>query len=210
MTRLLAYESLNSFVKRCYQTRRRFYMVLSISVVFILIIYSKSPLLAELPRNQTAEQMKYSIRPQNASAFHFVKFRDLTKLIKLCESLPTIQCLKYLDQNQSDYLQPQSSTEWQSFQDVYCSDAQKMLYHTFWRNTRHLDHPYLQLHIHSYLRTQNRQCSHLIVWILPPVEAQITEAYNRLYAPNVEFRTLIPYTDQLRQVGVYVRLLSLS
>ena len=206
MPRLFPHEALISLIERCQRSKRRFYIVLSMLVIVIVITYPTTSFLPPWLQGQSLGSMKYRIRPQNTSAFHFVKFRDLGKLITLCESLPTIQCLKYLDQNQSDYLQPQSSDEQEKFKDSYCLEAKKMLYHTIWVDARRLDHPSLQLHIHSYLRTQNRQCSRLIVWLLPPVNTQINEEYTRLYAPNVEFRTLTPYTDQLRRVGVYVRL----
>jgi hypothetical protein len=204
MPRPCAHESLIYLIERCQRSKRRFYIILTMMI--IVITYPTVSFLPPWSQEQPLGSMQYRIRPQNASAFHFVKFRDLTRLITLCEGMPTIQCLKYLDQNQSDYLQPLSPDEWKTFKDTYCLETRKMLYHTVWVDARRLDHPTLQLHIHSYLRTQNRQCSRLIVWLLPPFDVQIMEEYNRRYAPNVEFRTLSPYADQLRQVGVYVRL----
>lgn len=206
MHRLFSHETLFSLIERCQRSKRRFYIVLSMIAIVIFITHSTVSFSTTWSQDQPLGSMKYRIRPQNASAFQFVKFRDLTKLTTLCESIPTIQCLKYLDRNQSDYLQPQSSDEQKTFKETYCLEAKKMLYHTVWVDAARLDHPSLQLHIHSYLRTQNRQCSRLIVWLLPPINTQINEEYNRLYAPNIEFRTLTPYAHQLRQVGVYVRL----
>ncbi|CAF3375090.1 unnamed protein product [Rotaria socialis] len=79
-----------------------------------------------------------------------------------------------------------------------------MLFHTFWNDVHLLNHPILQLHIQSFLYTQNRRCSHLIVWTLPPFDIRVKNAYNMIYAPYVEFRSLIEVAYEMRQVGTYV------
>ncbi|CAF3254753.1 unnamed protein product [Rotaria socialis] len=79
-----------------------------------------------------------------------------------------------------------------------------MLFHTFWNDVHLLNHPILQLHIQSFLYTQNRRCSHLIVWTLPPFDIRVKNAYNMIYAPYVEFRSLIEVAYKMRQVGTYV------
>jgi len=143
------------------------------------------------------------LRSQNQSTYHFFKFRNLSILINTCEQMITIDCLAYLHNNQSDYFQSLSSTEYNSFQKKYCTNKKKMLFHTFWDNSKRLNDPLLLLHIQSYLYTQNRQCSYLIIWTLPPFYGEIDPIYNA-HEPYLQFRTLMPLAKQLREVGVNV------
>lgn len=150
--------------------------------------------------------IKHRLRSQNNSAFSFVQFRDIIKLKKTCEDMSTIDCLAYLNQNQPDYLQPLSSDDTRKFKETYCTETKKMLFHTFWSDSRYLNHPLLQLHIQSFLYTQNRQCSHLIVWTMPPFDTRNNHTYNMPYVPNVEFRSLMDVADDLLEVGTPVSL----
>jgi len=118
--------------------------------------------------------------------------------------MPIAQCLAYLNKNQTDYLEPLSSDDMRSFKETYCTETKKMLFHTFWIDTQLLNHPFLQLHIRSFLYTQNRQCSHLIIWTWPASDPQIDHTYNKFYTPNVEFRSLIDVADELLKVGTPV------
>jgi hypothetical protein len=211
MTELSKSISLSGAVKRCYPSSLRFYLLLIVTVIstVILTTYPSSSSFSVVRfYNRAPRLVRYCLRPQNISVFSFVQFRNIVKLIKACESMPNIQCLAYLNQNQSDYLQPLSSDDTATFKETYCTETKKMLFHTFWSDTRHLDHPLLQLHIHSFLYTQNRQCSHLIVWTLPPFDTTIKDAYNMLYVPNVEFRSLMDVADELLKVGTPVRFIS--
>jgi hypothetical protein len=207
MTGLFQHYSLSSIVDRCHPISCRLHLILRILVIIVIItvIVYQSPLSFHMwSHDEPSELIKYRLRVQNSSAFHFVKFLDLIKLTQFCERVSTISCLTYLNQNQSDYLQSQSSDEINIFKKTYCMEKKKILFHTFWGNTRRLNHPFLQLHIHSFLYTQNQQCSRMIVWLLPPLDPKINQAYNMLYAPNVEFRTLMSFAKELREVGVYV------
>ena len=198
---------LNSFIPRChpFSSRIRFLFNLSVMITIILVIYlssSSSSLLRSHEKNPNLT--KYRLRSQDSAAFGFVQFRDPPKVIALCESISIIECLAYLNHNQSDYLQPLSAEDTKLFKENYCTKS-KMLYHTFWGNNRHLDHPYIHLFIRSFLYTQNRQCSHMIIWTLPPLDSQINRLFNMLYAPYVEFRSLIDVANDLLEVGTPVR-----
>lgn len=198
--------ALNSFFSRCHLFSSRSRLLLNLIVIFTLIIilylsYSSSLLKSgkEVPKF-----IKYRLRNQDNTAFNFVQFRDPPKLITLCESIATIDCLAYLNQNQSDYLQPLSTDDMKIFKDNYCMKTKKMLYHTYWSKNRHLDHPFVHLFIRSFLYTQNLECSHLIIWTVPPLDPQI-HRLNMLYAPHVEFRSLIDVAGDLFEVGTPVR-----
>lgn len=198
---------LNSLTHRCRfcASRTRLAIHLTIVVIIILALYLFplfSPLIFDQP---VLKLIKYRLRSQNRSAFSFSQLRDPVALIALCESIPTIECLAYLSENQSDYLQALSDKKMRTFARNYCTKMKKMLYHTFWSDSRRLDHPFLQLHIRSFLYTQNRRCSRLIVWTLPPFDPQINRTYNMLYAPHVEFRSLIEVAYELLDVGTPVR-----
>ncbi len=143
------------------------------------------------------------LRPQNLSAYQFVKFRNLSILINTCEQMTTIDCLTYSHNNQSDYFQLLSSIEYDLFQNKYCVNKKKMLFHTFWDNPKRLNDPLLLLHIKSHLYTQNRQCSYLIIWTLPLIYGEIDARYN-VHEPYLQFRTLMPVAKELREVGVNV------
>lgn len=185
--------------------RSRLFLHLIVITSVILILYL-SPLFSPLIFDQPVSKLiKYRLRSQNSSAFRFFQLRDPVKLIALCESISTVECLAYLSQNQSDYLQPLSGNKMKKFEKNYCTKTKKMLYHTFWSDNRRLDHIFLQLHIRSFLYTQNRRCSHLIVWTLPPLDPQINQMYNKLYTPHVEFRSLMEVAYELLDVGTPVR-----
>ncbi len=143
------------------------------------------------------------LRPQNRFLHQFVKFRNLSILTNTCEQMSTIDCLNYLHNNQSDYFQPLSTDEIKVFHNEYCTDKKKMLFHTFWSNPKRLDDPLLLLHIQSHLYTQNRECSNLIIWTLPRVFRDIPRKYN-VHEPYLQFRSLMPLANELRQVGVNV------
>ena len=188
-----------------YTPRPRLFLHLIVIASIIIILYL-SPLFSPLIFDQPVSKLiKYRLRTQNSSAFKFFQLRDPVKLITLCESIPTIECLAYLSQNQSDYLQPLSGKKMKKFEKNYCTKTKKMLYHTFWSDSRRLDHPFLQLHIRSFLYTQNRRCSHLIVWTLPSLDPKIKQIYDRLYIPHVEFRSLMEVAYELLDVGTPVR-----
>jgi hypothetical protein len=147
---------------------------------------------------------KSRLRSQNLSTYHFVKFRNLSILINTCENMTTIQCLNYLHNNQTDYIQPLSINELNFFQNQYCTEKNKMLFHTFWNNPNTLNDPLLLLHIQSHLYTQNRQCSILIIWTLSPFYGNIDQKFN-VHKPYLQFRTLKPFAQELLKVGVDVR-----
>jgi hypothetical protein len=144
------------------------------------------------------------LRPQNRSVYQFVKFRNLSILINTCEKTTTIECLNYLHSNQTDYFEPLSSNELNLFQNEYCTEKNKMVFHTFWNDPHKLNDPLLLIHIQSHLYTQNRQCSYLIIWTLPLFYGDIDPKYNT-HEPYLQFRTLMPFAKELRQVGVDVR-----
>ncbi|CAF4957224.1 unnamed protein product [Rotaria sp. Silwood1] len=156
------------------------------------------------PYDQPSQSMKFRLRVQNASAFQFLKFVDLVKLKNLCENMTTIQCLYYLHRNQTDYLQPLSADETRLFKETYCTENNKVLFHTFWGKTRFLNNQILQMHILSFLYTQNLQCCRLIVWLWPPLDSRIKQLYDQLYAPHVEFRTTMSVAEKLRELDIYV------
>ncbi|UJR22034.1 hypothetical protein I4U23_025102 [Adineta vaga] len=143
------------------------------------------------------------LREQDMTKHKYVKFRDLSLLSNTCEQMSTIDCLNYLDKNQSNYFQKLSSTQSRIFQNQYCTQKKKMLFHTFWNNPNQLDNPLLLLHIQSHLYTQNRHCSQLIIWTLPMFYGAINPMYNVHY-PYLQFRTLTPFMKELQQVGVHI------
>jgi len=164
-------------------------------LIMIIIDFYSNPSLSSLYTSH--------LRPQNRSAYHFVKFRNLSLLINTCEQMTTIDSLAYLHNNQSDYFQPLSSMEYDLFQNKYCTNKKKMLFHTFWDNPKKLNDPLLLLHIQSHLYTQNRQCSYLIIWTLPLFYGEIDPRYN-VHEPYLQFRTLMSLAKELREVGVNV------
>jgi hypothetical protein len=168
-------------------------------IVILLIIISK------LYFNDSLLSTFYTSRlqAQNLSLNHFVQFRNLSALINACEQMSTIDCLNYLSNNQSDYVQTLSNDEKSIFQNEYCTEKKKMLFHTFWDNPNTLDDPLLLLHIQSHLYTQNRQCSNLIIWTLPKLFGEIDRRYN-VHEPHLQFRSLMLLAHELRQVGVDV------
>jgi hypothetical protein len=203
---------LNDVIKQYHPSSLRscFFLSAVIICIIILITYSFSSFHSVRFYNPAASLIRYRLQPQNVSAFSFVQFRDIIKLKNACESMSTIDCLAYLNQNQSDYLQPLSFDDTRTFKEIYCTETKKMLFHTFWSDSRRLDHPFLRLFIQSFLYTQNRQCSHLIVWTMPPFDTRIHHAYNGLDVSNVEFRSLIDIADDLSKVGTPVSLLFYS
>ncbi len=175
----------------------------TIGLLLILLI-----IIDKLSSNDSSLSPFYTsrLRRQNFSLNHFVKFRNLSILINTCEQMSTIDCLNYLHDNQSDYVQALSTDEQNVFQNEYCTKEKKMLFHTFWSNPRTLDDPLLLLHIQSHLYTQNRQCSNLIIWTLPRLPrfvGGIDRRYN-VHQPYLQFRSLMPLANELRQVGVNV------
>ena len=145
------------------------------------------------------------LRPQNRTSHTFVKFRHLGRLTETCEDLSTIGCLTYLQQNRSDYFDNLSSDELLLFQDQYCTNEKKMLFHTFWNDPNRLDDPFLQLLINSYLFTQNRQCSKLILWTTPPYDDQpLIDPRYQMHAPHLEIRFLTSIAPELDRVGIRV------
>jgi len=184
-----------SFVFIIRRLWRIFFLLIILMIIFNCYPHSTSSLL-----------YTSRLRTQNISTNHLVKFRNLSVLINNCEQMTTIQCLDYLHNNQSDYFQSLSSIEFDHFQNLYCKNKKKMLFHTFWNNPNTLDDTLLVLHIQSHLYTQNRQCSYLIIWTLPPFYGDIDPKYN-VHKPYLQFRTLLPFANQLRQVGIDVRAL---
>jgi hypothetical protein len=208
MIGLTKYTLLNGVAKRCCPSSLRSRLVLSVIVIcmVILLIYSSSSYHPVEFYNPAGSLIRHHLRLQDNSAFSFVQFRDIVKLKKFCESISTIDCLAYLNQNQSDYLKPLSSDDTKIFKETYCTKTKKMLYHTFWSDNRHLNHPILHLHIQSFLYTQNQRCSHLIVWIMPPYDIPINHTYSAPYVSNVEFRSLMDIAYDLFKVGTPVSL----
>ena len=151
--------------------------------------------------------IKHRLRTQNRTSHTFVKFRHLDRLTSDCESLSTIDCLTYLHQNRSDYFEELSADERKRFQDEYCTNEKKMLFHAFWNDPNRLDDPLLQLYIHSYLFTQNRQCSKLILWTIPQHHGDSSiDPKFQIYQPYLEIRTLSSVAAELDQVGIRVRI----
>ena len=182
---------------------RKFWRTFSYIFIFLFLILLMSSF--DLFSNSSQCILyKFRLRTQNLSKNHFVKFRNISILTKTCEEMTTIQCLNYLHYNQTDYLQSLSTDELIFFQNQYCTEHKKMLFHTFWNNPNTLDDPLLLLHIKSHLYTQNRQCSYLIIWTLPPFYGDIDQKFN-VHKPYLQFRTLIPFAKELRKVGVDVR-----
>lgn len=184
-------------------------LILLIIVISIPIAYEASLSYSMWPYDQPSQSIKFRLRVKNESKFQFFKFIDLVQLKNLCESLTTIQCLDYLHRNQTTYLQPLSVNETRLFKEAYCTENNKILFHTFWAQTHSLNNQILQTHILSFLYTQNLQCSRLIVWLLPPLDDHIKQLYDTLYAPHVEFRSVVYVAKKLRELNIYVRFLSL-
>ncbi len=185
--------------------RRFIVVILCLNLIFMLLIhqsFTTRPTLSIVPI-----LFKYRLRPQNNSIYHFVKFRNLNTLINRCENTSTIECLNYLYQSQSDYFERLSSNELETFQNEYCHSKKKLLFHTFWDDSHQLNDALLQLHIKSYLYTQNRQCSNMIIWTLPTFDNnnQMDQKY-KTHEPYLQIRTILPFTDDLHQVGVHVSL----
>ena len=207
MARLLPYTLTILISHRFRQIFPRYiFYILCLNLVFLIILYySFVPL--TIPSPIPSALFQHHLRPQNNSLHHFVKFRDLDRLINICENMTTIACLKYLHDNQSDYIKTLSTDERNRFKNKYCSEKKKMLFHTFWNDPYRLDDPLLQLHIQSHLYTQNRQCSYLIIWTLPLFnnKNQMNKKY-KIHEPYLQIRSLLPFIDDLHHVGVHVRL----
>jgi hypothetical protein len=185
-------------VKKLYAFITRNLRKIGLLLILLIIVY-------KLNFNDSSLSTFYTsrLRRQNFSRNHFVKFRNLSILINTCEQMSTIDCLNYLHNNQSDYVQILSTNEQNIFQNKYCTKKKKMLFHTFWNNPKTLNDPLLLLHIQSHLYTQNRRCSNLIIWTLPRFFGRIDRRYN-VHQPYLQFRSLLPLADELRQVGVNV------
>jgi hypothetical protein len=211
MVRLLSY-GLTAYIghRFCHIVRRYIFYISCVTLVFIIILYYSFVSFPNLlPTSSTLYQ--YRLRLQNHSLYNFVKFRDLDRLTNICENTTTFKCLHYLQNNQSDYFETLSSDERNTFKNEYCSEKRKMLFHTFWNDPYRLDDTFLHLHIESYLYTQNRQCSYLIIWTLPFFNDnhQLNEKYQ-IHEPYLQIRSLLPFIDDLHQVGVHVRLSRLN
>lgn len=181
-------------MKKIYITR--LWKICLFLVIFLIIYNSYSD--TSISKFYTSR-----LRIENFSTYEFTKFRNLSILIHICEQMTTIDCLNYLQYNQSDYLQSLSLNEYNFFQNQYCTKKNKMLFHTFWNNPNKLNDPLLLLHIQSHLYTQNRQCSYLIIWTLPLLSGEIDARYN-VHEPYLQFRTLSPLAKEFRAVGVNV------
>ncbi|CAF1132414.1 unnamed protein product [Adineta ricciae] len=140
------------------------------------------------------------LRKQNFSKCQYVKFQNLSWLIDACRQMTTIDCLNHLHRNQSDYFRRLSPSETRLFRKNYCTNKNRILFHTFWNDPHKLNEPLLILHILSYLYTQNHRCSQLIIWTLPMFYGEIHPMYN-VHEPYVQFRTLRPFANDLKQVG---------
>jgi len=178
-----------------FQQTYKFLAVLIVSLIIYGVFKPKSIVLSSLYR--------FRLRPQNTSQFQRFNFRNLSALSDKCEQLGTVDCLHYLDTQQSQYLIPLSKQENEQFQKRYCTKKSAMLFHTYWNNPNTFDDPLLVLHIESFLFTQNRQCSRLIIWTIPPLIGDIDQRYN-IHAPYLQFRSLTPLAKELRDVGVSV------
>ena len=191
---------MNFFSRRALHKRLvRFAVAFGLFSIFLL--YSTRSSAARTPKLD-----RWRLKPANGSTrFEYIRFRDLSSLTTRCESLSAIDCLAYLHRNQSEYLQAMSTDEVTKFNETYCSTTNRILFHTFWNDASRLDHDFLRLHIDSFLYTQNRRCSRLIVWLTPPVDLEVQRRANRFYEGDVEFRSLLDLDDELRQVGMYVQ-----
>jgi hypothetical protein len=207
---MIRLKSLHKWILSINGQFRPFFLRLIIFIILLSFMFQfnkyYSTTFRSLASVDSSKLFKYYLRLQNESLFHFVKFRNLDTLIPLCERIATIECLKYLHQNQSEYFEILSAEELKTFRNDYCFTTEKLLFHTFLDDIDRLNDPLLQLHIQSYLYTQNRQCSNMIIWILSTFDNddQIDEKY-KIYEPYVQIRTLSPFIDDLHQVDIHVR-----
>ena len=139
----------NVLKRYCHGSLRSYFLFTIIAIVSFLLINTSSPIWL---KQQPIKYVKYNLKIQNMSVFNFVRFRNLVQLTKTCESMSTIDCLSYLHNKQSDYVEPLSPDELRIFKDNYCTGERKMLFHSFgvmafdWIMTS-----FVYISIHSYI-----------------------------------------------------------
>ncbi|CAG8570973.1 12631_t:CDS:1 [Acaulospora colombiana] len=102
---------------------------------------------------------------------HSASFDRIEKHCGNIKSIPVIQCLRYLDNNESDYILPHNSIKGVSSPPPICSrDYPPMLFHVFWQGPIN---DKLAFMMKSFLFSQPLNCSILYVWL--------DTSYNNLY-----------------------------
>ncbi|CAG8476712.1 6799_t:CDS:1 [Acaulospora morrowiae] len=99
---------------------------------------------------------------QRPAQDHLVSVNRIEKYCGGRKTAPIIQCLRYLQENETDYILPYYSIHASSRPPICSRDYPPMLFHVFWRGPIS---DKLALMMKSFLFSQPLECSTLYVWL---------------------------------------------